>query len=93
MNKNQDRLNQIVFLLAARRFYYVTTASAFSAITVEENLIDKGVQRFVLPDYSEYEQGNYFPPLALDVSGFKTANGTGFGLFAAEDIPKNCFIG
>jgi hypothetical protein len=31
--------------------------------------------------------------LVLDVSGAKTLNGTSFGLFAAEDIEQNCFIG
>ncbi len=29
----------------------------------------------------------------LIVSGDETSNGTGFGIFAAEDIPKYCFIG
>jgi hypothetical protein len=35
----------------------------------------------------------YFPPLFLGISGDITASGTGFGLFAKEDIESNCFIG
>jgi len=31
--------------------------------------------------------------LVLVVSGAETLNGTSFGLFAAEDIESNCFIG
>jgi len=34
----------------------------------------------------EYQHGYYFPPLALRISGENTISGTGFGLFATEDI-------
>jgi hypothetical protein len=51
------------------------------------------IDRITLTNFEDYQKGSYFPPLFLDVSGEKTSSGTGFGLFAAEDIPKHCFIG
>jgi hypothetical protein len=46
-----------------------------------------------IPNFADYVNGDYFPPLVLDISGTQTLNGTSFGLFAAEDIESNCFIG
>jgi hypothetical protein len=46
-----------------------------------------------IPNFSDYTNGDYFPPLVLDISGDVTVSGTSFGLFAAEDIEANCFIG
>ena len=45
-----------------------------------------GYEKLILPNYSEYQKGKYFPPLALKISGHRTGSGTGFGLYATEDI-------
>ena len=35
----------------------------------------------------------YFPPLKIGIFGDSNANGTGFGIYASEDIERNVFIG
>jgi len=52
-----------------------------------------GARGVPLAFFEDYQAGNYFPPLFVDKSGDRTISGAGFGLFAAEDIPKDCFIG
>lgn len=91
-----ENLDQIKFLLAARRFYFIFSSTVLDSsylLSARQTLEKLSLETMSLVSFSRYLSGNYFPPLQVKISGFKTLSGTGFGIFSTEDIPQNCFIG
>lgn len=61
-----ENLDQIKFLIAARRFYYTSTAVILDSMYLNQaqsNINKFQLEKIDLPRFAEYAEGCYFPPL------------------------------